>query len=125
MTNQEVKVQAVEYLSKDAKEALVHVTDGVYECIAFCQPCNKENGDLIHQPLLAFGTQGIETLDASEFSVQRIRSTLGYKICAKAIDIELGIVVVGAIRLELDLPLPGGVEVNSFVRFICQRIDLF
>lgn len=106
--SKEVIVREVEYLSKDAEEALVYLTDGVYECAAFCQPCDKVAGDLIKQLLVAFGTQGVEIANSDVLAIKRIGSTFGYEVCAEVIDVDLRILKVGSILLELDVSLPGG-----------------
>lgn len=123
--SQEVKVREIEYLLRDAEETLVYLTDGVYECVAFCQPCEKMIGDVISQPLLAFETQGIALCDAEVASIQRIGSTFGHSVCARVKNDEVGLLEVGSILLELDSPLPGGIETGCFVSFTCQRVDLF
>ncbi len=117
-------IKEIEYLSNDAKEALVTITDGNYKCVAFCQPCNKTIADLVKQPLLAFETKGIEKIASSSLNFNRINSTLKYEICGQVMDFEKGIVSVGLILLELSAPLPGDINVGDTIRFICERIDL-
>ncbi len=124
LMSQEVRIREIEWLSKDAEEALVYLTDGVNECAAFCQPCEKEPGGIIQQPLLAFGAQGIKICDGEVESIQRIGKTFGHVICARVVDADLEILKVGAILLELDTSLPGGIGTNCVVRCICRRIDL-
>ncbi|NER00768.1 MAG: hypothetical protein F6K30_29415 [Cyanothece sp. SIO2G6] len=119
-----VRVKKIEWLSRDAEEALVHITDGIFDCIAFSQPCKKKTGDIIEQPLLVFGTYAIEVIDVNTVSIHRAGSTLGYEIYAKVMDVKRGIISVGSLEFELDIPLPGDVDKGCIIRFICQRIDL-
>ncbi|MBD2465959.1 hypothetical protein H6G89_33785 [Oscillatoria sp. FACHB-1407] len=122
---EEVTIREIEYISEDAEEALVKVTDGTYECIAFCHPCNKVLDSIVEQPLLAFGSKGVEIVDSDSFGINRIGSTLRHEICGQIVDPVLGILRVGSILVELDTSIPGGIVVGSTVRLFCERIDLF
>jgi hypothetical protein len=49
-----MKVQRIDWISHEAKEADVEVSDGIITCQTFCQPCNYIVGDLISEPLHPF-----------------------------------------------------------------------
>ncbi|AFZ23901.1 hypothetical protein Cylst_1623 [Cylindrospermum stagnale PCC 7417] len=121
-----VLVKTIEILSEDAEEALLHITDGVYECAAFCQPCNKSPGDIIEEPFLAFNT-GYTVLNTTQETpyIKRKNNSLGYEILAKVTNIENNLLQVGDILIELDVNLPGGIKVNYCIEFSCGRLDIF
>ena len=123
--NQEVKVQEIEWLSQEAEEALVIVSDGFYSCHTFCQPCHKDIGEIIEEPLLSFGTKCIQLVNEDSVSIRRIEATFRHEIYAKVLDLECEILEVGNIKFELDTNFPKGLTLNSIIRFCCQRIDLF
>lgn len=54
-----MKVIDILWISKVAKEAELTVSDGIYNCIVFSQPCDVSKGDLINAPLHAFITKDI------------------------------------------------------------------
>ena len=122
-----VKIQEIEWLSKEAEEALVLVTDGLYICQAFCQPCTREVGETIEQSLFSFETQGLEVSnkDQNQVSIRRIDSTFRHEIYARVVDLRLEIVEVGNIRFELDIDFSKELTLNCIVKFFCERIDLF
>uniref|UniRef100_A0A0C1NA65 Uncharacterized protein n=1 Tax=Tolypothrix bouteillei VB521301 TaxID=1479485 RepID=A0A0C1NA65_9CYAN len=124
MISQEAVISQIEYLSKDADEALVSITDGVYGCVAFCQPCERLVGELIKEPLLAFGTEGVVLSNEETLGFRRIRDTFRHEVYARVTDATLGIVSVGSIRLELDTPLPGGIVTGDSINFFCDRVDV-
>jgi len=126
LMNNNILVKRIEILSEDAEESLVHITDGVYECAAFCQPCDKSPGDVIKEPLFAFNSlyPVLNTTQESPY-IKRQDNSLGYEILAILTDVENNFVQVGAILIELDGRLPGGVKVNDCIKFICGRLDIF
>jgi hypothetical protein len=124
--NNKVLVKTIEILSEDAEEALVHISDGVYECAAFCQPCNKSPGDVIEEPLFAFNSQSPVLIATQETPyIKRKNNSLGYEILARVKNVENDLLQVGAILIELDVNLPGGVKVNDCIKFTCGRLDIF
>jgi hypothetical protein len=117
-------IKTIEIISKDAEEALLHITDGIYECAAFCQPCNKCIGDFIEEPLLAFNSQNpvLETINETPY-IRRKNSSLAHEILAQVISMEENLVRVGNILIQLDVNLPGDININDFVKFTCGRLD--
>ena len=120
-----MKIQEIEWLSQEAEEDLVIVSDGFYNCHTFCQPCYKDIGEITEEPLLSFGTEGIQLVNEDSVSIRRIEATFRHKIYAKVVDLEYEILEVGNIKFELDTDFPKGLTLNSIIRFCCQRIDLF
>ena len=49
-------VNSIEWLSKEAKEAIVGVCDGAHKCTAFSHPCTINEGELLIEPLFALET---------------------------------------------------------------------
>ncbi|EHM7983023.1 hypothetical protein [Elizabethkingia anophelis] len=49
-----IKVNKIEWLSKEAKEAEVYLSDDNFNIICFAHPFDKSIGDPITQPLYAF-----------------------------------------------------------------------
>jgi hypothetical protein len=56
-------VKCIDWIDKDAKEALVSVTDGTYECLAFCHPCRIEIGNSLFLPLCALDARSVVLVD--------------------------------------------------------------
>ncbi|MBD2301376.1 hypothetical protein H6G80_19680 [Nostoc sp. FACHB-87] len=117
-------IKNIEILSEDAEEALLHITDGVYECAAFCQPCNKCIGYFIEEPLLSFNSQYpvLETINKTPY-ISRKKSGFAHEILGQVISVEENLVRVGNIIIELDVNLPGDININDLVKFTCARLD--
>lgn len=124
--NNNVLIKKIEILSEDAEEALVHISDGVYECVAFCQPCNISLGDVIKNALFAFNSQStvLNTTEETPY-IKRKDNSLGYEILARVTNVENKLLQVGAILIELDVDFPGEVKINDCIKFTCGRLDRF
>ncbi|MEA5503650.1 hypothetical protein VB735_11125 [Halotia wernerae UHCC 0503] len=119
-------VQKIEIISEDVEEALVHISDGVYECAAFCQPCNISLGDVIKEPFFAFNSQSTVLNTTQETPYIKCKDkSLGYEILARVKNVENNLLQVGAILIELDVNLPGDFKVNDCIKFTCGRLDIF
>lgn len=118
-------VKKLTWLSEEAKEAELLVSDGNYECIVFSQPCDFNVGDEINVPLLAFITNNLMESDQQDYSIQiTAPGLLSHECVAKVIDLENNLVKVGDIFIVLDEKIPTGCSVDSFVEFTCERFDL-
>jgi hypothetical protein len=124
--NGKAHIVSIEFLSREAEEALITISDGENECIAFSQPCHNLHGDIINQYLHAFNTKSVLFIDDHEdcYIRQEINS-LEATIKAIVVDLDNGIVRVGSIEIELDKSFPGGIRINDCVEFNCGRLDLW
>ncbi|MET1069745.1 MAG: hypothetical protein ABWY28_17190 [Pseudomonas prosekii] len=121
-----MKIESISWISKEAEEAEVTISDGHFTCIAFCQPCNIKVGDKITEPLHAFSIKNAIISDKSTLGVWNVSETkLEKKVIAKILDITNQIVAVGDISLIIDDYLPGGLENGDIIEFECARIDLW
>lgn len=119
-----MKVKKIEWISRDAKEAIVFIGDHEFECAAFCQPCECSAGDEFTEPLIAYGVQGIhrkEQLDS--LLISRQGREFGHDIVATVVAPKDRMVTVGSILIELDIPLPADIVANDVVEFSCSRLD--
>ena len=116
-------VEAIEWLSSEASEALVTVVSGNYTCIAFCHPCSVEVRDQITSPLVAFLTEDIISSE-SALGLERAGDSLGYRIVGVLRSVDPPIVAVGGLAIEIEEQLPGDLRINDRVEFYCSRLDL-
>jgi hypothetical protein len=121
-----MKIESINWISKEAEEAEVTISDGHFTCIAFCQTCNIKVGDKITEPLHTFSIKNAMLSDKSTLGVWNVSETkLEKKVIAKILDITNQIVAVGDISLIIDDYLPGGLENGDIMEFECARIDLW
>lgn len=119
-----VKVQSIEWLSTEAKEALVTISDGNHMCLAYHQPCHLGIGDLVSEPLLAMSALGAVIDNENEIGFLKMYEPFDYNITAEVVDVEAEIVKVGSILIDIEPSLPGDTTENDRVNFNCTRLDI-
>lgn len=100
------------------------VTDGVYECLVFSYPCDCSMNDRINEPLFAAFVTDFMLSYETDVGFEKLKEYYAYKIIAKVLDEENGLVVVGGIILEMEMGIPTWASEGDIVEFNCGRIDL-
>lgn len=106
------------------KEAIVTISDGRFEIIAFAHPFNGNINDKFSEPLLCLSCDEIKKANKAEFKVIKLNNSFEQYICAELIDKENNNVKVGKIKMELDSNLPKDIKNKKFLTFKCGRIDI-
>ena len=117
-----VRVISIEWLSKEATEAILEVSDGEHTCFVFCHPCSRQAGDQITTPLRAFLAECIQ-ITSEAVGILRIRDTLSHQVICTVVSVSPALVSVGNIKLEIDEALPGDIVAGDAITFVCSRID--
>lgn len=121
-----IKIEDLNWLSEDAKEAEIILFDETFRIHAFSHPFNQKIGDCIEMPLYTLNAREICRINKdANFFVQRIGSTLEYKLLGRIKSIELNQITIGEFIFELDTALPGDIEIGDYVSFKCDRIDFY
>jgi hypothetical protein len=121
-----MKVIKLTWLSKEAKEAELIVSDGNYKCVVFSHPCEVSEGDLLKEPLHAFIVKDLMISNDQNYFMSTIKpGRLSHRCVAKVVDENTGLVKIGNINILLDEKLPMGTKSGDFIEFICVRLDLW
>lgn len=121
-----MRIEDICWLSKEADEAEVLVTDGQYSCKAYSQPCNVKVGDSLDARLHLFGVRDAMVTETIELGIHRLASKdLAQRLVAKVSDAQLGYLTVGEIHFAADDSLPGGIAEGDIISLECARIDLW
>lgn len=121
-----VKVDKLNWLSQEAKEAEVFLSDGDFRMICFSHPFKKGIGSVISQPIYALNAKEILKLNGEErFSVEKEEGVFNYKMAGRVIDKSKNQIKVGEFILELDNPIPNDIQDGNYVSFSCDRIDIY
>ena len=121
-----IDIIKINWLSQEGKEAEVYLFDDNFNIICFSHPLNKKIGDEITLPLYALNAKKIYRVNGEKrFLVEKGASDFGYKLSGEVIDKSKNQVKIGKFIIELDISLPSDIEVNNYVSFICDRIDLY
>ena len=120
------KVNALNWLSEEAKEAEVFLSDGTFNLVCFSHPFKGNVGSIIDQLLYTFNAKKIYKLNLERiFLVENEKGTFIHKLIGEVINKDKNRVKVGEFILELDSSLPGDVQNGNYISFICERIDIY
>ena len=121
-----VKIESIGWLSKEALEAAVVVTDGQFKLLCFCQPFDKRKGERLIEPLHAFDARDIVRVTTPMSCIKKLDHTFDYIINGKLLDRETGYVKLGGIIIEIDkCSIPGDIDSGNYVSFACDRLDIY
>lgn len=123
-----MKIVQLKWLSESAKEAELIVSDGLHECLVFSQPCSVQLNETYTEPLHAVDIENLMKVnveDASEKIVRLNDSYFSQYFVARVLNINEGLVKVGGILIEFDVPIPGWANEGDLVEFKCSRLDLW
>jgi|SRR5690606_9217813 len=118
------KIQKINWLSKEIKEAEVCIFDGIFKIVVFSHPFIGKEGDIIAELLYALNTKNITISGIEEYCIERISNTFSYYILGTIINKNTNQIKVGEFIIELDVELPNDVKNGNFISFNCDRIDV-
>jgi len=121
-----VKISKVTWISKEALEAEVIITDGKFELLCFSQPFNHVLDGMLSEPLHCYNAKNIVKADGDDFKALKLTEYFAYNITGKLISRQEGILILGDIQISVDKDMiPRDIQDGIFIAFYCQRIDLF
>ncbi|AKQ72683.1 MULTISPECIES: hypothetical protein [Bacillus] len=119
-----MKIKKIDWLSKEALEAEVVVTDGESEIICFAHPLNYKIDSNLEGPIYCFDVAELVKVDKKSFIIEKLDGHFEYRFTGQLIDKQLETVKVGQFLLELDTDWPGDIKDGDFVSFISKRLDI-
>ena len=120
-----MKVAHINWISKDALEAEVVISDGQFQLLCFAQPFSGAINDIIESFPMAFDVIDIIKIDHDEFLINKLDGTFDQQISGKLIDKNAGLVKIGDIIVCIDSKqIPGDIVENDFIAFVCSRFDI-
>jgi hypothetical protein len=121
-----VKIYKINWLSKEAQEAEVYLSDGDFSIVCFAHPFNQALGDIITLPLHSLNTQEIYIQKhEKKVSIQREGESFKYKLSGRVINNVSNHVKIGEFIIALDVPLPGDIEISNYISLTCDRLDIY
>ncbi|WP_026683878.1 hypothetical protein [Heyndrickxia coagulans] len=118
-----MEIKNIEWISKEALEAEVIVTDGETEIRCFAQPLNYAEGCVLKNPIYCFNVSDIIKAKRPKYTIERLDEYFSYRFTGKLVN--KAKVIVGKFLLELDNKIPGDINEGDFISFLCQRLDIF
>ena len=121
-----MKIKNISWISQEALEAEVIVTDGEFEINCFAQPLNYQLDSELNNPILCYNVTTVLKPDKEVYSIEKLDDEyFAYNLSGKLIDKKLEKIMVGKLLLELEsIELPGDINDGDFISFRCQRLDI-
>lgn len=121
-----IKITKINWLSKEALEAEVTVSDGRFELVCFSQPFNYMVNDVVKTWLYGYKVSNVIREQNKEFKVEKLYDFFDYSLTGKLANKEESIVEIGNIKIEVqNADLPGDIEGGDYISFNCKRIDIY
>lgn len=123
-----MKITNLHWISENAKEAELTITDGIHSCLVFSQPCTVSLNENITDPLHAIEIEDLmklHDLEKSEEITKTNESYFSHYCIAKVMRTDIFLVTVGNIIIELECAMPGWLKEGDKVEFKCSRLDIW
>ncbi|MCP4745962.1 MAG: hypothetical protein GY874_07450 [Desulfobacteraceae bacterium] len=121
-----VSVKEIKWISKEALEAEVIITDGQFELLCFSHPFEKKKGEQLTEPLTALDPDKIVKLGTPSSHIEKLGNTFDYLIAGKLIRKKSGYMRLGDIIIEIDShAIPGDIKEDDYISFRCNRLDIY
>lgn len=119
-------IKKIVWINYNCKEAMLIVSDKVFEIICFSHPCNYNQGEIVNEPLECLCVYDVKISNNGKFILKKINDIFQYFINGKLVDAKQGIVLVGEIIIHIDeRVIPKDIENNVYIQFVTNRIDLW
>ncbi|MBW8309096.1 MAG: hypothetical protein K0M45_05600 [Candidatus Paracaedibacteraceae bacterium] len=120
-----MKILNLEWLSIEAREAILDVSTNTYVFKVFCHPCLYEIGEEFNELLYCEGSGEIYTVAPEETeTIEMNKNDEGCKIVATVQDPLKGIVQLDSVQMQLPFSLDKDIKVGDKVIFYPSRIYL-
>ncbi|GAA0694846.1 hypothetical protein [Clostridium cadaveris] len=121
-----VRITKINWLSKEALEAEVTVSDGRFELVCFSQPFNYALNDTVKTSLYCYAVSNVIREQNDEFKVEKLYESFAYILTGKLINKKDSVVEIGDVIVEIEKSdLPGDIEEGNYISFNCKRIDIY
>ena len=95
-------IKSIEWMDKDAREAILTVGDGIQELVCFCHPCFYHINDTVSEPLKCLDVKDIIVSRANIYDIKSKTGTLNYKLMGELINAQAGLIKVYSFYLHID-----------------------
>ena len=120
-----IYISGVKWISKNAKEAEVCLSDSKFKILAFSHPFTKQIGDAISDSLYAFNSDNIYLVKDNVCLIERNGGQFEYILQGIVNDKKNNRVKIGEFIIELDKSIPIDINEGETINFTCERIDLY
>lgn len=119
-----MKIVQIDWISREALEAEVTLTDGSFDVVCFAHPFIGKVGEIINQEISTLNSDQIYRMQDTEYLVEKLADPFAYRLSGKVLNKKMPLVQIGDFKIILDNNLPGDLEEGQYVSFICDRLDI-
>ena len=120
-----VIIEKINWISKEAGEAEVLLSDGSFKILCFAHPFQKTELEEVTSPLNTLFAENIVRAGKTEYAIEKNpNEPFSYFLTGELIDRENQIIKIGEFHIELDTALPQGINIGEYISLSCDRIDL-
>lgn len=120
-----MEIIKIDWLSEEALEASVVVSDGTRKINAFSCPLEFKLFETINEPLNVLDARNIKIVDDAVFLLEEQTVLWNYHIVAQLINRKDGIVRVFDFEICLEGFLPSDIRDGEYISCDCIRIELY
>ena len=121
-----MKILNINWLSKEALEAEIEVSDGMHKMTVFSCPCEYENNQEINEYIHPLEVENFRKSFKSDIQIIKLsHSFFSYQIIGKIEKVPDGIISVGNLKFELSNSIPSWAEEGEIVEFESVSFDLW
>ena len=79
-----------------------------------------------YSPVYTINAREVKKIKDQEiFSVEKVDDYFSYKLQGKVISDQEAKIKIGGFIIEIDIPLPGDINIGDYISFICDRLDIY
>lgn len=116
-------IKAIKDYDADSGEAELIVSDGTYELLCYCHPCENANIGAEIIVVSSLFAEDIMRIDSKEYLIAKGEDYFSYHLQGKVVDRQKPIIAIGDIKIQLDKPIAKDIQVDEFVEFYVYRLD--
>ena len=121
-----MRIKNINWMNKEAKEAIVNVCVRDKEIMCFSCPCNYNIGDKILLNLECLNINNIFLSEEDKYGIYKLDNYFKYRLCGRIMDKKEGIIEVYNFKLHIEQELiPGDIDNDMFIEFEVARIDIW
>lgn len=111
------------YFNKEDSEAEVNISDGRYTVNCYAYPVDMVSVNQRVNTIYGFECANISKSDETEYEIKKLPQHYAYLLTAQVMDNESGIVRIGELFINLDIPIPKDIINGDYVAFSVLRLD--
>lgn len=119
-----VKIISIKWMSEEALEAEVVITDGIFQMNCFSQPLRYVKGDMINENLYGFDVSNVKIANEPIEYINKIGNNFEYQLSGRLVNKKNKVIGLGEILIEVK-DLPYDINEGEYVEFNCKRIDIY